>query len=87
MLLDESNEIGLNNCLARQGLDEGGDGLSEAFIWNTDNRRICHRWVQLEGFFYFLGIHLFATGIYALTATTQKAHGAIGIDAGPVARN
>jgi hypothetical protein len=70
MLLDESNEIGLNNCLARQGLDEGGDGLSEAFVGDANDRRICHRWVQLEGFFDFLGVHLFAASVDALTAAT-----------------
>ena len=87
MLLDKGDQISLNNVLAGQCFNESGDGLPEAFIRYTDDGRIGHTWMQLQGFLDFFGVNLFATSINALTTSSEKVHCAIDIDAGPVARN
>jgi len=73
--------------LSRLGLDERGDGFAEAFIWNANNSCISNRRMSLQYFFHFFWVHLFATGVDALTSTTEQFDRAVSFNFCPVAGN
>ena len=60
--------------LARLGLDECRDRFAEALIGNADHSSIGDRRMCLQDFFHFLGVHLLAAGVNALTSTAEQLH-------------
>ena len=68
VLLDEGNEIGFYDGLARQRFNQRGDGLSKTLIGNADYCSIGDGGMKFECLFNFLWIHLFATSVNALAA-------------------
>ena len=68
-------------------LDERPDRFAEALVGHADDGGVGDYGVQLEDLLDLLRVDLLATGVDALAAPAEEAHGAIGIDGRPVTRH